>query len=149
MGQSNNLSEGAKINGWPLLDNLKGKFIICLTGNSKDKKKYATTLPRTRLCFADKDTDPNQIPEDPDRVFFNFHIYHNKRKYWIKVFKECAKKSNVIIRAYVANSEDNWKDCLDSGCNLIATDRISNHKWAKVGRYGWDTRFTRLKPLDK
>ena len=55
-----------------------------------------------------------------NRVFFNFHIYHKDR-------------NNVIIRAYEANSEDNWSDCLNSGCNIIATNKVSNHAWAKVG----------------
>lgn len=134
------LSQGVLDNGgMPYLEELKGKFIICLTGNSGDKEKYATTSPKERLCFADKDTDCDQMPSDDHCVFFNFHIYHSKRDDWMEIFKKCVLLSNVIIRAYIANSEDNWDDCLSSGCNLIATDKISNYQWAEVG----DTRFVK------
>lgn len=143
MGASNNLSQGAIINGWPTASDLQGKFIICLTGDGSKKALYAKTSPKTRLCFADKDTSKNEMPVDDNRVFFNFHIYHKDNKDWMEVFNACADKPNVIIRAYVANSDDNWSDCLKSGCNLIATDKISNHKWAKVG----SERFVKLKPL--
>jgi hypothetical protein len=143
MGNSQNLSQGALQNGWPTLDELAGKFIICLTGNKKDKAFYAQTSPKERLCFADKDTDLNKMPDSDERVFFNFHIYNNKKDEWTAIFKQCATKPNVIVRAYVANSESNWNNCLESGCNLIATDKISNYKWAKVG----SSRFVELKPL--
>lgn len=141
MGSWNTLSQGALNNGWKTLDELKGKFIICLTGNSEDKETYAKKLPKKRLCFADKDTNLDQMPEDDYRVFFNFRIDYDKRGNWVAIFKKCANKSNVIVRAYVVNSEDIWNDCLSSGCNLIATDAISNHKWAKVG----NSRFVQLK----
>ena len=141
MGGSSTLSKGAKDNGWPRLDELKGKFIICLTGNSDDKKTYAEKSPRNRLCFADKDTKVNEMPSSTHRVFFNFHIYHSKRAEWMRIFKQCTAKSNVIVRAYIANSKESWDDCLSSGCNLIATNKISNHDWAKVG----DERFVKLK----
>jgi len=133
MGNASTLSQGALENGWPTLDSMNEQFIICLTGDPSDKEKYATTNPKDRLCFADKDTDPDEMPNDEHRVFFNFHIYHSERENWMKTFKACADKSNVITRAYTANSEDNWNDCLGSHCNIIATDKISNYEWAKVG----------------
>lgn len=133
IGNSVNLSQGAVNNGWPIIDELKGKFIICLTGDSNAKATYANTLPKERLCFADKDANLDIEPKDSNRVFFNFHIYHDERDKWIETIKKCAGKPNKIIRTYIANSKENWVDCLSSGCNLIATDKISNHTWAKVG----------------
>lgn len=143
MGTQETLSKGALVNGWPTLRELKGKFIVCVTGNEKDKGTYARTGARQRLCFADKDTDVDETPSDDNRVFFNFHIYHSNRSKWMATFKACADKPNVIVRAYEADSEDNWNDCIDSGCNLIATNKISNHRWAKVGAQ----RFAKLAPL--
>lgn len=141
IGDYSTLQEGALNNGWATLDELKGKFIVCLTGNSKDKQKYAETNPGERLCFADKDTACDETPNDAHRVFFNFHIYHSSRSEWMKVFNSCILRKDAIVRADIANSEDNWDDCLNSSCNLIATDKISNHRWVEVG----DTRFVKLK----
>ena len=41
-------------------------------------------------------------------------------------------KDNLIVRAYIANSETNWKDCLNCGVSVIATDKVSNNEWAEV-----------------
>ncbi len=142
MGDSDNLSNGALANGWPTLDELRGQFIICVTGKEEDKATYAGTAPRQRLCFADKDVAPDGVPESSNRVFFNTHIFHRDREKWMRSFAESATRANVITRAYVADSEDNWNDCLSSGCNLIATDRISNHSWATVG----NQRYVRQPP---
>lgn len=133
MGNAASLSEGALLGGWPTLGELRRQFMICVTGNENDKARYASTEPGDRLCFADKDVAPDGRPESSNRVFFNIHIFHRDREKWMRSFAESANRANVITRAYVADSEDNWKDCLSSGCNLIATDRISNHSWATVG----------------
>jgi hypothetical protein len=133
IGEEDNLKAGALENGWASLGDLKGKFIICVTGSGDLKAAYAANQPKERLCFADKDIDADGTPDDNERIFFNFHIFHSDRDKWMKTFRDNSGKPNVIIRAYEANSADNWGDCLSSGCNLIATNEISNHDWAKVG----------------
>lgn len=133
MGRESTLAKGAEVNGWPTLNALKNRFIICVTGNKDRKKTYAETDPKQRLCFADKDTGADEAPVDEHRVFFNFHIFHSDREKWMRNFKENAGNRKVITRAYEANSEDNWNDCLNSGCNLIATNKIRGHEWALVG----------------
>lgn len=146
MGKHKNLSEGAKNNGWPSIEALQGKFIICLTGNAEDKKanakeKYAKTEPSKRLCFADKDIELNkQDVSDDHRVFFNCHIFNSSRKKWMEIFKEFSKNPEVIFRAWEADSQENWNDCLESGCNIIATNKVKDNEWAKVG----NQRFSQL-----
>ncbi|CAD0314324.1 hypothetical protein CFBP2533_12150 [Xanthomonas hortorum pv. pelargonii] len=143
MGSQETLALGAERNGWPFIEDLKNTFLVCVTGNKQDKQTYAETVPKSRLCFADKDTDADENPSDPHRVFFNFHIFHSDRDQWMKTFKACVGRPEVIIRAYLANSEDNWNDCLDSGCCVIATNKISDHAWALVGAQ----RFAKRVPL--
>lgn len=66
MGQELTLPAGAE-NGWPTLDQLRGKFIFCVTGNGNAKDWYARSDPRNRLCFADKDisdSDKNDPQSD-------------------------------------------------------------------------------------
>ncbi|MEG2802697.1 Ca2+-dependent phosphoinositide-specific phospholipase C [Stenotrophomonas sp.] len=143
MGTAPTLAKGAEANGWPTLEALRNRFIICITGDGDDKKTYAETDPKARLCFADKDIDADGTPSDAHRVFFNIHILHASRDKWMKTFRDNAGKPQVITRAYEANSEDNWNDCLNSGCNLIATNKIRGHAWAMVGTQ----RFARKVPL--
>lgn len=143
IGREPNLAKGAEVNGWPTLAALRGKFILCVTGDKDDKKTYAQTDPKQRLCFADKDIDADGTPQDEHRVFFNVHILHSHRDKWMKTFKDNAGKPQVITRAYEVDSEDNWNDCLNSGCSVIATNKIKGHAWALVG----SQRFARKVPL--
>lgn len=145
-GSENTLNDGAKNNGWPTTENLKGKFIICLTGNSGKKELYAKTSPKERLCFADKDKGKNETPnkDDFNHLFFNYHIYNIDRSTWMATFKKIsAEQPHVIIRTYISNSESNWNSSLNSGVNLIATDEITGRGWSKVG----DSRFVKRRTL--
>lgn len=137
------LSQGAEKYGWPSLSDLKSHFIICLSGDKEAKETYARTNPKSRLCFADKDMKQDEDPRDEDRVFFNYHLFSDDKNKWQPVFRRAASRKNVIIRGYVLNGKDLWNAALDSGCNLLATDKISNHDWAKVG----DTPFVKRKSL--
>lgn len=143
MGSCNSLPEGARQNGWPTIAELAGKIIICLTGDETAKKKYASTDPEKRLCFADKKCGNDEDPSDTHRVFFNYNITHPTRDQWMGVFRKAAGKKDVLLRAYEVNSDDNWYDCLESGCNFIATNKIENHEWAAVGHQ----RFVKRTPL--
>lgn len=69
MGSQETLALGAESNGWPFIEDLKNTFLVCVTGNKQDKQTYAETAPKSRLCFADKDTDADENPSDPHRVF--------------------------------------------------------------------------------
>lgn len=140
-GTESNLSEGAAKNGWPTLRDLRGKYLICLTGNKDDKAKYAATEPKLRLCFADLDCGASQDPISADRVFFNYHLYSSEKDEWEAVFKKAAGRKNAIIRGYVLNGKDLWNNALGAGCHALATDKIKGHDWAKVG----DDPFVKLK----
>lgn len=143
MGDAPDLAAGARQNGWPTLGDLRGKFIVVLTGGESDKSKYADTDPRRRQCFADKSRDADQAPESKSRVFFNYHLWTADTSKWTKTFKAAAGRRDAVIRGYVLNKEELWKNALKAGCHILATDEVSGHKWAKVA----DAPFTELKPL--
>jgi Phosphoinositide phospholipase C, Ca2+-dependent len=143
MGGAPNLSMGAKQNGWPTLEKLKGRFIVVLTGKEEAKSKYALTDPARRLCFADKDRDADVAPVSRTRVFFNYHLYSSEKDKWCKTFREAAGRPNTIIRGYVLNGEKLWDNALACGCHVLATDKVSGSSWATVG----EGPFTELKPL--
>ncbi len=143
MGVESSLRIGALANGWPTLGELKGKFIICLTGDKNAKSFYARTSPSVRLCFADMDADPGSVPDSEYHVFFNFHLYTDEMKKWKPVLRECAFDNAAVVRAYVLNNGKLWYNALVSGCNILATDKVSHYEWARVGDYP----FVKLKPL--
>lgn len=131
------LYEQVQKKGWPIIssDDLKGKFIFCLSGNKGWKAKYARQDLKKRYCFSDVDkSDSNQEvapPTDGDIVFFNFHIHNKNSEKWVETIQNFGKQ-NLISRTYLVNSEENWNNCLRANVSAIATDRINDHKWAKV-----------------
>jgi hypothetical protein len=145
MGREATLPAGAQKNGWPTLEQLRGKFIFCVTGNGQAKDRYARTDPKARLCFADvdvSDSDRND-PQSDVCVFFNYNLFSANIGKWGPVFRRLAGSRKIIIRGYVLNGDNLWKAALENGCHLLATDKIRNYTWAAVGH----NPFVKLKPL--
>lgn len=135
---------GAAKYGWPTLNQLRGKFIVVLSGDGDAKATYAADRPRERLCFADRDRNADQVPESDSRVFFNYHLYSADRNTWTPVFEAQALNAATILRGYVLSGEDLWNDALAAGCNILATDKVRGHSWALVSI---SAPFVELKPL--
>lgn len=144
MGSQSNLENGARYNGWPTLNDLRGKFIVVLSGDSGAKDAYAHDNPRERVCFADKDFDQDEAPESQSRVFFNYHLYERDDDEWGPVFTAQAPRRESIMRGYVINEGDFWGEVLAAGANLLSTDRVRGHEWAKVSD---SSPFIQLEPL--
>jgi hypothetical protein len=147
-GDETTLAAGAA-KGWPKLSDLRGKFIICLTGDSDAKKMYAEAHSSRRLCFVDIARSPGKPPRDdmkdePDRVFFNYELEAISDS-TCNVFKGAANQANEIIRVHTIKDGNVWDDALCCGCNLLATDKVSGYGWAKVG----NDPFVKLKPLSE
>lgn len=144
MREASSVPQGALDYGWPTLNELRGKFIIVLSGDSDAKTKYADDDPRVRLCFADKDRDQDEEPESNTRVFFNYDVSERDDDEWGPVFEGQATNPASVCRGYVINEEDFWDDVLGAGCNILATDRVRDNDWAKVSSIA---PFVQLKPL--
>jgi len=132
----NSLCTYIKTEGWPSIEAMRGKFIFCLSGNKDWKSRYSKEqLLDNRYCFSDMDLPDNDPtltpPSDGNIVFFNFHIFQSNKAIWKKIVPKFAEQ-NLITRAYEVNSESNWIACLEAKFNALATNKISNHSWAKV-----------------
>jgi len=127
------LSQAVLNVGWPTLAELKGKFLICLTGNATAKAVYSSTNPAQRLCFTDRDVDQDKVPCSDSAVFFNYHLFWNERSKWSSIFRSVADQPNVVLRGYELDSKDMWNEASASGLNLIATNMINDQSWASVG----------------
>ena len=145
MGNEPNLAAGAQKNGWPTIDQLRGKFLFVVTGGAQAKDRYSRTAPRERLCFADKDvsdTDRN-VPNSDACVFFNYNLYTDHRGTWGPVFRRMAGSRKHIIRGYVLDGDTLWNAALSNGCHVLATNKVRNYSWARVGA----APFVKLPPL--
>jgi hypothetical protein len=124
-----------KANGWPEVDDLRGKFVFCLSGNADWKSYYAQTNPRARLCFADKDFDDGKtvtVPTTGQQIIYLSNLYSSNFDIW-KNSIASLRAANLITRGYVLNGEDLWNKAKDAKLNAFATDKITGHSWAYVG----------------
>lgn len=133
-GAASDLVGGAQANKWPTLAKLRGKFILCLSGNETTKAHYASTGSE-RLCFADRDIgDPTTFRYTPkgSRIFLNCDL--RKPLDWQRMTRWMTVKRGLVIRAYVLNDETVWKKAETSGVNILATDKVCRYSWASVGK---------------
>ncbi len=123
--------------GWPKLSHpkLQGKFIFCLAGGGDWKSEYANTNLPQRYCFSDRNEDnDNENLQPPDKgniVFFNVNIFDKHNGIWVNTLPRFAEKK-LIVRAWLANSEKNWNNCIRANVSAIATDEIQGRDWCKV-----------------
>jgi hypothetical protein len=121
--------------GWPLLSDLRGKFIFCLSGTEEWKSTYAVTDPRQRLCFADfgVDDDDTETPvTGGPRAVANLHLSSDDYSRW-KQLVPSLRAQRLLVRAYVLNSDGIWDKAQGAGVNVLSTDKVSDYEWAMVG----------------
>ena len=132
-GFRSSLVAGAMASGWPTLEELRGRFILVLSGDEPTKASYAGS-GRNRLCFADqrlREGDARPSLTEGDRVFFNLNATEDWD--WHGALRWFARQPGFITRAYVANSADLWNRLLAADANIMSTDKVRNHSWARVG----------------
>lgn len=140
-GDAASLVDGAR-SGWPTLGQLRGRFVLCLSGDERTKRAYARS-GTDRRCFADMDVregDPRPDPTDGDRVFFNVDVTADWD--WTGLLRELSGRPGFVCRAYVVNDASLWARVQSTGANIVTTDKVRNHHWAAVG----DTPFVRRSP---
>lgn len=133
IGSAPSLVAGAMATGWPNLDELRGRFILVLSGDEPTKATYASSSHQ-RLCFADRRlgaNDPLPSVTTGDRVFFNLNATEDWA--WTDRLRWFARQPGFVTRAYVANSADLWDHLLAADVNILSTDKVRNHPWARVG----------------
>ena len=133
MGSGRSLVAGAMASGWPSLEELRGRFVLVLSGDEPTKASYARS-GRQRVCFAVRRVgEGDALPSltSGDRVFFNLNASESWD--WDDRMRWFAQQPGFITRAYVANSVELWNRVLDADVNIATTDKVRNHTWAHVG----------------
>lgn len=124
--------------GWPRIDELKGRFVFCLSGTEAWKRRYAELESAASLCFADFDVADDRSYEQlaptlpKDRVFLNMHVFSADYGEW-KVSVPRLGKDGYIVRAYVLDAKGIWDKAMSAGANVLSTDRVRGRTWARVG----------------
>lgn len=128
---------------WPLLSELTGRFVFCLSGKTTWKEWYRSD--DGKLCFADtKVNHPDDVDSRNEGSIFhnlNWEVWHRGigddrdfvRKKWVAALEELASDPRIVTRAYGLNRREWWDEARRSGINLLATDKVKRHQWAKVG----------------
>jgi hypothetical protein len=121
--------------GWPTFGDLRGKFLFCLSGTDAWKQFYAEKDPTIRLCFADvdvKDTAETNPIHKGNRAIANVHLYSDDYSHWKKLVPS-LREAALLVRGYVLNSDSLWDKAQGAGVNILATDKVSDYDWARVG----------------
>lgn len=132
---SQGLVENLQEYGWPLLSELRGMFLFCLSGTNDWKKHYSQASPSERLCFADfdvKDTADSDSVTAVNRAVANIKLKPEHYEFWKTLVPELRAR-RFMVRGYVLNSSGMWKEAQRVGVNVLTTDKVSGHEWAVVG----------------
>jgi Phosphoinositide phospholipase C, Ca2+-dependent len=140
-GNATTLLAGARAQGWPTIDKLKGKFILVFTGADSDaavarRRRYLSQDTKQRLAFVDIDqrtagNDLNKPPyTDGNRVLISIEF---GSRGWCDLALKAQAAGGFATRAYTLNNESDWNQALRAGVNILATDKVRGHSWAKVG----------------
>ena len=130
------LQGAAKNCQWPLLQDLRGKFIFVLTGSTTKLNQYVSygTMDLARTAFvAHKIDDVDDIFNYDYGVFFNM----TTAKQYLALD---VKREGFVSRSYYVNDSSTWYSAKVLGVNHLATDKINFEKdpWARTHNdNGW------------
>lgn len=125
------LRESIERRGWPTLGELRGKFIVVLTGSPTQLEHYAANddVALDRLAFVSCPVDARaHIPGKGDQIFFNV----NGEEKGAFVGPICD--TGYVCRAYYLNSWEHWRAAASAGCHHLATDMVNERvdPWAST-----------------
>lgn len=115
------LSDAVERTGWPTLRELRGKFVIVLTGGPLQLRNYIgpgeTAADRTAFV-SDGISAPGEIGADRDIVIHNMSDEH------LALAREVSSRG-FVARAYYVNDRDEWDEAAAGSCHHVATDLIN------------------------
>ena len=123
------LRDAVQGTGWPTLSELRGKFLVVLTGSETQLAHYIVSpdTAEDRSAFLSRGiTAPGDIGADDDIVFFNMDNDH-------VALANVVGELGFVSRAYYVDDDDTWNRALTANCHHIATDMVN----ARVDR--WST----------
>lgn len=126
------LRTAARREGWPTLSELRGRFVVMLTGDEASLQSYAAA-PAGRMGFACVDCPDDEVPPAryvdgrPNQLFLNYHLYGDHRATWARHFRAVRDDPSILFRGYIVQ-DGWWDDAVAAGVNMLATDHVT-HAW--------------------
>lgn len=122
--------------GWPLLEDLRGKFLFVLTGS--DSRLYAysgsdATADSRSAFIAPGLSSAAQVGVRSYVVFYNMSDSNRH-------LGDDVQSAHFVGRAYYINDSGKWSDAVRYRVNHIATDKVNYHQdsWARThNALGW------------
>lgn len=102
--------------GWPRLNDLKGKFILVVSGGSSSFAIPAYQLDSELVFLVSRDTRPENMYNSPDRIFFNMP--------GPEPFASLVREAGFVSRCYWLDSRTKYEKAAALGANLLATDDL-------------------------
>ena len=116
--------------GWPTLRELRGRFIVVLTGSEHQLSNYVSSreAPTDRLAFLSGNVESKgDIGRDDD-----FVVYNMSRKH-VGLAADVGRQG-FVSRAYYIDDRTAWDAAETAHCHHIATDMVNSRtdRWSSV-----------------
>ncbi|MFT4645360.1 MAG: hypothetical protein ACI8ZX_001776 [Planctomycetota bacterium] len=149
---ANTLKEGLQLNGWPTIENSRGKVMFVFTNSASQNSIYKQGAPslENKLCFT------NANPAEDDAAFL---IYNDPFINFDEIKEKVAEGFLIRTRSdagtYQARSADykTWTKAKNSGAQFISTDYyipderyLSSADWTDYS-VGFDNGIYQLNPI--
>jgi hypothetical protein len=130
-GTGSSLREVVEQGGWPTLGELRGRFLVVLTGSPVQTANYLgageTAVDRAAFVSAGI-SSVTDIGRDDDVVVYNMNRDHVG-------LAPAVRDRNLVARAYYIDDEQAWTDAVQARCHHVATDMVN----ARVDRWSSTT----------
>jgi hypothetical protein len=118
--------------GWPTLRELRGKFIVVLTGSEHQLSNYVSSreVATDRLAFLSSGLESvADIGTDDDIVVYNMSREH------VGLAAEVGRQG-FVSRAYYIDDREAWEAAEAARCHHIATDMVNarTDTWSSTAR---------------
>lgn len=113
---SQTLQEAVDRCGWPLLSDLRGKFILVVSDGIKSLEKEGYDVREDAVFLVSRSTAGGSVRANPDRVFFNMS---GPNPFAAEVGNE-----GFVSRAYYLDTPEEYDEARELGVNLLAMDEI-------------------------
>jgi hypothetical protein len=128
--------QDAVAGGWPLLRELRGRFVFVLTGKLEYLERYAGNdeTARDRVAFVSRRIDDESDVPGPSHVLF-----YNMEARRVGLARAVHARG-LVSRAYYVDSKKMWSAARAASCHHIATDRVNSAEdgWSRTsGDAGW------------
>ena len=125
------LQEAVAAQGWPTLEELRGKFVFVVTGGEDELATYANSkTANERVAFLSTSVSrAGDVPAEHDIVFYNMSG-ENVR------FARNVQAAGLVSRAYYVDNKERWRSAIDHDCHHIATDHVNTRVdgWSRTHR---------------